>query len=137
MRLIDTDALKVALKKELLMESGVSQMVWSSDVLDVIDEAVEVDAIPVEWLKEQDNSPGYFMTIGQAIELWEKEKDGAVVRNEKKIGIWEPLGHRIGFMNHPMSEWFKCSLCGYEQYVVFSDPSSKCPECGATMKVGG
>ena len=53
--------------------------------------------------------------------------------NHEKTGTWKPLGHRIGILNHPHSEWFQCSLCGYEMYVLYFGPTKRCPHCGAMM----
>ena len=39
-------------------------------------------------------------------------------------GKWEPLGHRIGIGKHPHSEEYRCSLCGYEAYTVYSGEKS-------------
>lgn len=50
-----------------------------------------------------------------------------------KTGKWIPLGHIMGFMNHPCSEYFKCSLCEYEHYTLFDLPPDECPNCGAKM----
>lgn len=49
-------------------------------VEDMIENAPTVDAIPVEWLKAQNNSTKYFKTVqGQAaeliLELWQKEQE--------------------------------------------------------------
>lgn len=73
-----------------------------------IDEAPVVDAIPV-------------------VQFGEKKKFS------DKNGKWIPLGHIIGSMNHPWSEYFKCSLCGYEHYTLFDLPPDECPNCGAKM----
>ena len=46
-------------------------------------------------------------------------------------GKWIPLGHQIGFMKHPWSEDYRCSLCGYEAYTLLSLPPTVCPQCHA------
>lgn len=51
-------------------------------------------------------------------------------------GKWEPLGHRIGIGKHPHSEEYRCSLCGYEAYTVYSEPPDQCPNCMADMDGG-
>lgn len=50
-----------------------------------------------------------------------------------KVGTWQSLGHRIGYLKHPWSEDFKCSICGYEQYTLLFPPPDVCPKCGARM----
>lgn len=52
---------------------------------------------------------------------------------EVKEAKWEALGHRIGFLKHPLSEDFRCSNCGYEAYTIFAPPPEKCPRCKAKM----
>lgn len=61
---------------------------------------------------------------------------GPAISNSNKTGEWISLGHIIGFMNHPDSEYFKCSLCGYEQYVIYDYPPIRCPRCNASMTNG-
>ena len=46
-------------------------------------------------------------------------------------GKWIPLGHQIGFLKHPWSEDYRCSLCGYEAYTLLSLPPDVCPQCHA------
>ena len=46
-------------------------------------------------------------------------------------GKWIPLGHQIGFLKHPFSEDYRCSLCGYEAYTLCSEPPNVCPQCHA------
>lgn len=53
---------------------------------------------------------------------------------DRPVGIWESLGHRIGLFKHPDSEDYKCSLCGYKAYTIYSSPPQTCPNCGAYMK---
>lgn len=49
---------------------------------------------------------------------------------------WINLGHRIEPFAHPYSEYWKCSRCGHEQYVIGIIPDI-CPNCHAKMKVRG
>lgn len=53
--------------------------------------------------------------------------------NPDKKGEWIPLGHRPGYLKHPFSEDYKCSVCGYEQYTLFMGPPAQCPACGSSM----
>lgn len=54
--------------------------------------------------------------------------------NKGKTAKWIPLGHLIRPWAHPDSEYYQCSLCGYEQYNLYSYPTKQCPHCGATME---
>ena len=116
------------------------------DVCKKIDDVDIIKAIPIDWLRDKarDGFDGLSFcsvveTIESLIDEWEREnkekQDEAEVHNEEKFETWKSLGHIIGYMNHPYSEYFKCSLCGYEQYVVFDGPSNKCPNCKANMKM--
>ena len=50
-------------------------------------------------------------------------------------GKWIPLGHRMGVFKHPMSEDFKCSVCGYEVYSISGfGIHDTCMNCGADMR---
>ena len=53
--------------------------------------------------------------------------DGEVVAR----GKWISLGHQIGFLKHPWSEDYRCSLCGYEAYTIGTPPPKVCPQCHA------
>lgn len=46
-------------------------------------------------------------------------------------GKWICLGHQIGILKHPYSIDYRCSLCGYEAYTLFSLPPDVCPQCHA------
>jgi len=61
------------------------------------------------------------------------EKDEEPINNFKKKGKWIPLGHRPGYLKHPWSEDYKCSLCGYEAYTILMEPPELCPNCHAEM----
>ena len=50
-------------------------------------------------------------------------------------GKWIPLGHQIGFLKHPWSEDYRCSLCGYEAYTIGTPPPSICPQCHANNTI--
>ena len=56
------------------------------------------------------------------------------IQAKRPAGVWEPLGHRMGFLKHPDSEGYKCSICGYESYTLYIFPPKTCPECGADMR---
>ena len=51
-------------------------------------------------------------------------------------GRWECLGHQIGYLKHPYSIDYRCSVCGYKLYTVFGCPPlpDRCPHCGAIME---
>lgn len=53
-RLIDADALKAALVE---LTHGEQRMIGSGDVMDIIDEAETVEAVPVEWMNEKMQNP--------------------------------------------------------------------------------
>ena len=56
------------------------------------------------------------------------------VGNACKRGVWQPLGHIIGFCKHPDSLEYKCSLCGYQIYTLFGlGKTDRCPKCHAVM----
>lgn len=65
--------------------------------------------------------------------FWLEEVDETADSGE--TAVWEALGHRIGFMKHPLSEDYRCPLCGYEAYTVFAPPPSVCPRCHARMSM--
>ena len=74
MRPIDADALKKATEAHGEKIAYVVSFLWD------IDAAPTIDAIPVEWLKAQNDSTEYFKTVqGQAVELilelWQKEQE--------------------------------------------------------------
>lgn len=50
---------------------------------------------------------------------------------------WIPLGHRMGPFKHPLSEDYKCSVCGHEVYTLMWTPPEYCPACRSFMKNGG
>ena len=52
MTLKDADALMREIK-QLKIEPDASQMIWSEDVLDIIQEAPEIPAIPMGWMDEK------------------------------------------------------------------------------------
>lgn len=54
--------------------------------------------------------------------------------NKGKTGEWVLLGHLMRPMDHPYSLWYKCSLCGYEEYTLFFPAPGRCPHCGADMR---
>lgn len=65
-----------------------------------------------------------------------KNDNGTCVWAESKSvtearGKWIPLGHQIGFLKHPWSEDYRCSLCGYEAYTIGTPPPKVCPQCHA------
>ena len=80
MRLVDADALNKTLQERV--GSPTDDRLYEVNLC-IID-APTIDAIPVEWLKEQNNSTKYYKTLqGQAVErvleLWEKEQEAKTV----------------------------------------------------------
>ena len=68
-------------------------------------------------------------------EAWEKIEAYPVIQEEDRSGKWENVGHRIGFINHPDSVWYRCSVCGHEQYTLYGfNLPSVCPICKAKME---
>lgn len=139
MRLIDADALLYVISPAV--EPG--GKVYDPDIpayemRDYIRDMPEIDAIPVEWLegKELDYRTTGDMLASYAFEAaindWKKEHG---LDNSNKTGVWEPLGHRIGFGKHPLSEDFRCPLCGYEAYTVLNPPLNRCPRCNAELSL--
>lgn len=83
---------------------------------------------------------GYFyQDVAERLGIEPKEGKWAEEHPEEESnrhGTWVPLGHRSGYMKHPWSEDFRCSLCGYEVYVVLFSPPKCCPKCFAQMDGG-
>lgn len=77
MRLIDADALIHTHESEV----AIIGKDWTvGDLAAAIETAPTIDAIPVEWLKAQNNSTEYYKTVqGQAVELvlelWQKGQE--------------------------------------------------------------
>lgn len=52
---------------------------------------------------------------------------------------WINIGFQGRFLDHPHSEYYKCSNCGYEQYTLYESEEHlykwlhTCPNCGAKM----
>lgn len=81
MRMIDTDTFHIEehtptcdVSYDEGFEAGIEH------VLEAMCDAPTIDAIPMEWLKAQNNSTEYFKTVqGQAVELilelWQKEQE--------------------------------------------------------------
>ena len=86
-RLIDADALKEEIEFHptsvsvcMTAAEAKGQTYFKNRCLEDIANAPTIDAIPVEWLKAQNNSTEYFKTVqGQAVELilelWQKEQE--------------------------------------------------------------
>lgn len=126
MKLIEAETAKEMLKRVIF---GADRRIdaW-------VDAMPGVDAIPVEWLKGKENcEDDLFGMCKSVLFMWNRETK---TLNKGKAGIWEPLGHIIGFLNHPDSEYYKCSLCGYEQYTLYQQPPDTCPACFASMTSG-
>lgn len=132
MRLIDERDVVARLETVYGLRGAVKE-----EALCAVDMCKTVEAIPVEWLKKlQKESSLWDFTAsasGDIIRRWEKEQ-GIGIDNSGKSGAWEPLGHISRGFAHPCSEYFKCSLCGYEAYTVFDPLPERCPECGAQME---
>ena len=136
MRLIDGDDLTKRIKDRYCVRCDICHGLTcpTDDALCMIDESPTIDAIPVEWLKEKENcEDDLFGMCKSVLFMWNRETK---TLNKGKAGIWEPLGHIIGFLNHPDSEYYKCSLCGYEQYTLYQQPPDTCPACFASMTSG-
>ena len=128
MRLIDADAMKQKTEAHGERIAYVVSFLWD------IEDAPTIDAIPVEWLKGKENGKDDLFGMCESVRLmWNRETK---TLNKGKAGIWQPLGHIIGFINHPDSEYYKCSLCGYEQYTLYQQPPDTCPACLASMTIG-
>lgn len=86
-RPIDADALKEQIESHVVsmsvcmsMDEHYGKVTMREECLQDIADAPTIDAIPVAWLKAQNNSTEYFKTIqGQAVELilelWQKEQE--------------------------------------------------------------
>jgi len=94
---------------------------------DLIERQAAIDEI---WAKMGETTGAYGAT-SILEKLPSAQPDTTCKRPE---GVWEPLGHRMGFLKHPDSEDYKCSICGYESYTLYSFPPKTCPECGADMR---
>jgi len=90
MRMIDVDPVLLEIKECKVMQQSensdyrtgyISAMSTVEGIIaDRIIAGVEIDAIPVEWLKAQNTSTEYYKTVqGQAVELvlelWQKEQE--------------------------------------------------------------
>ena len=79
MRLIDVEKLK-EYKADCCVSLTEWQQGWNDAIDTIIDEVPEVEAIPVEWLKQWEekhkNDPCYCMFVSEEILAdWEKEND--------------------------------------------------------------
>ena len=106
-----------------------------------VDDASTIDAVEVVRCKECKHWHDHITTTwcSRGAELRPQESGWVKRDADDFIDAWNkrsadrPQGEWI-WVEHPVFERCKCSLCGYCRQLKIPEPDKFCPNCGAKMK---